>query len=165
MNEAESLRRLISYDPATGQFVRMAPKALFGKVAAPHEQSCGYMQIVVNRRLYYAHRLAWLLMTGAWPASQVDHIDGDRKNNRFANLREASPSENQQNIKRKSNNTSGFPGVSWSNKAQLWKAQIGCNGRKKHISYRATPEEAYSDYLREKQRLHTFQPVPRGMLK
>lgn len=161
MNEIDKLKAHVSYCPETGDFVRKLPTGLRGRVTG-HQQSCGYIQIVIDRKYYYAHRLAWLFVTGSWPKSQIDHIDGDRKNNRFSNLREASNSENQQNTKLRSDNTSGFPGVSWSKKANQWKAKITIEGRQKHISYRDTPEQAYADYLREKQRLHVFQPAPRS---
>jgi hypothetical protein len=69
--------------------------------------------------LYREHRLAWLYMTGEWPTHEIDHINGDRVDNRFCNLREATASENRWNSRKRVNNTSGYKGVSWDSAKRL----------------------------------------------
>ena len=85
---AARLRELLHYNPDDGLFRwRVAgPKRVVGAPAGSR-QRIGYIVIRVDGRLHYAHRLAWLHTTGAWPAASIDHIDGDKGNNRWVNLR------------------------------------------------------------------------------
>ena len=71
----------------------------------------GYRNVQVFGKRYLAHRIVWLITHGDWPASQVDHIDRCRSNNRPENLRAATPGQNSQNTKRSKRNTSGCKGV------------------------------------------------------
>ena len=109
------LKELLAYDPDTGVFTRLVKSnrnVRIGAVAGTCD-SKGYGQISVDGKLYRAHRLAWLWMTGAWPVAQLDHRNGVRHDNRWENLREATNGENNQNAAIRSNNTSGFMGVCW----------------------------------------------------
>lgn len=144
----------ISYDPETGEFLRKAchRSALVSKPAGtPHR---GYLSIGVGGRNFRAHRLAWLLMTGDWPTAGVDHINGDRSDNRWCNLRLASASLNNQNVRRpRKSNKLGFLGVHPSRRG-TYAAQISHNGRLVWIGRFATPEEAHAAYLAKKRLLH-----------
>ncbi|WP_126969043.1 HNH endonuclease [Xanthomonas sp. BRIP62411] len=160
------LRELLDYDLETGQFVwRFAKRReLIGKRAGT-PQARGYIQIQVDGRIYLAHRLAWLYVHGAWPTQQIDHIDGDRRNNRVANLREASPGQNQQNrakqIQRSGNGVSSkFVGV-YRFRDGRWVASIRVDGMPHHLGYFDSEEGARDAYLAAKQCHHKFQPVPR----
>lgn len=91
----DALVSLLHYDELTGIFTWRHDRGhgLAGKVAGTRTLH-GYWQISINDRLYRAHRLAWFYVHGVWPARVLDHIDGDRLNNRLNNLRDISPKEN-----------------------------------------------------------------------
>jgi hypothetical protein len=158
---AEALRAALVYDSVTGAFTRRvsAGNQAAGSVAGTRD-SHGYVQIRVHGRLRLAHRLAWLYMTGAWPAAGIDHIDGRRDNNRWANLREATQAENTQNNAVRRNNKCGLLGVSRQRNG-LWRAQIQSGGKRRCVDDCATPEEAHAHYLLMKAELHAFSPKPR----
>lgn len=148
-------RELVSYDPDTGVFTWNVTRAGTAKAGNPAGtvSSQGYVDLKLDGRRYKAHRVAWLLMTGAWPVGDVDHRDGSRLNNRWKNLRDASRSLNMQNQRRARRGTkSGLLGV--TPYRRRWVAQIGANGRTRHIGVFDTPEAAHAAYLDAKRRLH-----------
>jgi hypothetical protein len=141
MLTAQILREELSYDPDTGVFTRKDT----GRVAGDQMKS-GYWRISVKGRRYSAHRLAWLYMMDKWPNHHVDHIDGDKINNRFNNLRDVSRAQNLHNVGQPNcNNTSGFRGVSLHQ--GKWRAQIMLNRKHIKIGCFDTPEEAHAAYL------------------
>lgn len=87
----------------------------------------GYINIVIDGASYKSHRLAWLYMTGKMPKNQIDHINHNRSDNRWANLRQATRKENQRNQSKYDNNTSGINGVGWHKKDKKWRSRIGVN--------------------------------------
>src|SRR5437879_12879405 len=89
--------------------------------------SGSYLALRYNGKSVYAHRLAFYLQTGRWP-KYVDHINGNKLDNRWCNLREATMAQNKANEGLRSSNTSGWKGVSWHKKAKKWSAQIGDTG-------------------------------------
>lgn len=98
---ADMVRRLLRYDPDTGQFWRIAVQSsgrlsLLEKPAGSRRPT-GRMFVKIGRRAFAASRLAWLYMTGEWPKVEIDHKDLDGTNDRWNNLREATPSQNIQN--------------------------------------------------------------------
>jgi HNH endonuclease len=104
------LRELLHYDDETGVFrwwKRVGDEVRLGEVA-------GYVDIRVHGRNYGAHQLAWLYMKGRWARPLIDHRDGNSTNNRWSNLRRATPSLNSANSRRSRQNTCGYKGVSWS---------------------------------------------------
>lgn len=102
----------------------------------------GYLQARIGDKLYLAHRIIWALQTGAWPVDEIDHIDGDRVNNRFANLRAVSRAENMLNKKRYACNTSGTTGVLWTKTSGKWRSRIKVAGRDKHLGYFTNKSDA-----------------------
>lgn len=143
-----SLKSLLDYDPETGIFrwrEKVARKVVVGGVAGARNRA-GYVVIGIGGDLHYAHRLAFIYMTGNAPR-QVDHKDGDRGNNRWNNLRPATHQQNILNSKRAANNTSGFKGVSWHKGAAKWSAYIILDGRKRHLGLHATAADAHGAYL------------------
>lgn len=134
MLTAERLRELLSYDESTGQFrwrgVLRAHRA--GKLVGEPDPR-GYCWIGVERRIYYAHRLAWLYVHGTWPVKWIDHINGNPSDNRISNLRAATPAQNQANGRGRKNNTSGFRGVSWCRRSRKWVAHIRINGKQTRL--------------------------------
>ncbi|WP_376956428.1 HNH endonuclease signature motif containing protein (plasmid) [Azospirillum sp. A26] len=130
------LRELLHYDPETGVFTWLVRRqGIRADRAAGCVSSPGYILIGVDGRLCRAHRLAWLYMTGEWPAAEIDHINRARGDNRWNNLRLATGSQNQGNRSVNSDNKSGVKGVSWSQKRGMWKAQIGAAGKRRCLGY------------------------------
>ena len=107
----------------------------------------GYREIMIDGLRYPASHLAYVVTTGRWPRHLVDHINGDRADNRFANLREATLAENARNSAKPANNTSGLKGVTWKRRNQRWCAQVSVDNRKIHLGLFDTPEAAYAAYV------------------
>ena len=128
----------LMYDPTTGKFWREAGCA----------SSSGYRQIWFEGKQHMEHRVAWYLHYGEWPTQQIDHINGVRSDNRIANLRLSTNSENMYNRKKPANNTSGHKGVSWHSGYQRWQAAIAVNGNKMNLGRFATREDAAAAYQR-----------------
>lgn len=151
----ERLRELLIYDPATGEFTRRVDiyrKYRAGQKAGSRDRR-GYVFLRIDYRPYTAHRLAWLYVYGVWPARDVDHIDGDCSNNRIANLRLATMSQNIANSKLSCRNKPGSKGVSWATNERKWKAQITFQSRNKHLGYFNSKEEAAACYREAATRL------------
>ena len=143
----ERLLEVLSYDPETGEFRwRVKPTARMSigdrAGAITGKKGTQYITIWVDMAPYKAHRLAWLYMTGEWPKEQIDHINVVGTDNRFANLREATQSQNQHNVGLRKDSTSGFKGVSFDKNRGLWRARIMVFGNTKFIGYFATAEDA-----------------------
>lgn len=100
------------------------------KAGALHK--AGYRVVSLSGQRYLAHRIIWLLNNKEWPDGEIDHIDGDPKNNRIENLRVVSESQNQRNRCRRSDNTSGHQGVSWDKTRNCWQVNITINGVQKN---------------------------------
>ena len=145
----ERLTEVLDYDPDIGVFTwKKSTTNCVRAGAVAGAVSGGYRRIKIDCRLYAAHRLAWLYQTRSWPPDMIDHIDGNKLNNRFRNLREATRSENNSNSKRPANNSSGFKGVSYRKQVGRWTAQITVNNKRSHIGYFNTPEAAHAAYVR-----------------
>ena len=136
ITQAELLEAL-DYEPETGKFRwrHRADRSRYwntryaGKVTGCIG-SGDYLRIRFNGRLYAAHRFAWLYQTGEWPRHEIDHVNGDRRDNRFANLREATHAQNNTNVGKRSDNTSGEKGVSWNKRDRRWVAYIDKDSRR-----------------------------------
>lgn len=113
----EEVEELVAYDPGTGIFTWKRHRGTTATIKAGREAGqisvAGYRRIFLRGRRYMASRLAWLLSYGCWPDEQVDHINGDRADDRLSNLRECTQSQNMANCRRAKNNTTGFKGVSY----------------------------------------------------
>ena len=157
----EELHQLLDYDPETGVFRWKVNSGYCraGQVTAfPTDR--GYLRISIQGKIYSVHRLAWFYVHGVWPTQQVDHINGVKTDNRICNLREATNSENNQGRRMRSDNTSGYVGVTWNKSSKKFRAQIKVNGRYVFLGKFATAEEASRRYLQAKAELHTFHPTP-----
>lgn len=159
---AEALRVLLEYDPETGLFTwrNHHRGTLIGCIAGrTGKDSNGYPHLKVVGRTYKAHRLVWLYTHGRWPEHQIDHINGVRDDNRLANLREATHTENAHNLRRaRVNNASGLLGVS-KLKNGRWRASIRSHGKQRNLGDFHEPKEAHAAYLRAKAELHPFQTI------
>jgi hypothetical protein len=160
---AERLRELVHYDTASGVFTRLKVATKFGTTSA-HRRYTGRklgtvdkrnntVQIGIDGRVYFAHRLAWLYVHGKWPENEIDHINGDQTDNRLCNLRDVTRSVNMQNRRKPMPGTkSGYLGVEWSGTS--WRARIKKNKVRYELGCYPTPEEAFEAYLKAKRRLH-----------
>lgn len=151
MITAERLRELFSYDPETGAFTRLVStgdKVKIGDIAGCIN-GAGYWQISIDYKLYLLHRLAVLWMTGRWPIAQVDHVDLERSNNSWVNLREATSTQNHANLPRSRANTSGWKGVYWRKNEKKWAAMIQHNYVRRHLGLFNCPAAAHLVYVIE----------------
>lgn len=155
--DAARLRELVTYDPETGIFKRRVRLGNNTPMDAPcgTPMKRGELQFSVDGKNYYAHRLAWLYMTGEWPRELIDHFDTNPGNNRWSNLREAGPTVNCQNRRKPSKaNQSGFLGVSPCKSTGRWRAAICVDRKQKQLGRFDTPEQAHAAYLAAKRQLH-----------
>lgn len=145
----EEMADYIAYDPVTGIFTnkKQRRRSKIGDTLGTLSAD-GYVRITFRYRHHLAHRLAWRLMTGKWPDHDVDHRDLDRANNRWKNLREATQSQNSANAPLTRRNTSGFKGVSFEKRRNLFQAYIGVAGRQINLGYFKTAEDAHEAYKR-----------------
>lgn len=138
------LKEILEYQPDTGLFFWRVKKAKCikpGQIAGRLRPD-GYIDILINRKRYLASRLAWIYMTEVEPPNQVDHENGVRSDNRWRNLRLATNGQNQQNATIRSNNTSGFKGVSFHKGCGKYRAYINSNGKRKYLGLFETATEA-----------------------
>lgn len=156
MISREDVDQMVRYEPETGLFywrVTNSNRAKAGSVAGTIN-SKGHVVIGINRKHYLAHRLAWLLTHDAWPSKEIDHKNGDPRDNRIKNLRAATHAENMRNRRNAANNTSGFKGVRWSADKNKWRARIQINSKQIHLGYFQTTEDAYTAYCSAAERHH-----------
>ena len=151
----DHLHKILDYDRNTGTFVwaiRRSKAVDAGDIAGCLEKRIGYVTIGIEGRVYKAHRLAWLYIHHEWPNGLIDHINGNKSDNRIDNLRVVLANGNSQNIRKPNKrNKSGYLGVIFfQNK---WRASITINSKTRCLGDYNTPEEAHAAYLGAK-RLH-----------
>lgn len=136
----ERLKEALIYDPITGRFCRRGrSRGPAGTIAAN-----GYLYISIDGRRYLASRLAWLYVTGRWPNALVDHINRDKLDNRFENLREATKAQNAHNSKGCGARLKG----AWPHRAgKCWQSAIRVNGSRIYLGLFDTEEEAHAAYV------------------
>jgi hypothetical protein len=141
MTDQDTLKAKYDYDPETGVFRR---KTSWGRQKTGDEAGCvspqGYRYLSFHGRATPAHRLAWLWVYGTWPPADVDHLNRDRLDNRIANLRSATRSENCHNVAARS--ASGLKGISAASKSASWHARIMVSRKQIYLGSYTTPEEA-----------------------
>ncbi len=126
----ERLKDLLNYDPDTGIFAwKVGRRGVKRGSIAGTPNAYGYIRICIDGKNFYASRLAFLWVEGYFPENDVDHIDRDRSNNRWLNLREASRSCNMRNCGIICNNKSGVTGVSWDKLSSKWRSDITIYGK------------------------------------
>ena len=153
---ADELRKMLDYNEETGAFIwkiRPSKAVQIGTIAGCTEKRIGYITIGIKGKIYKAHRLAWLYTHGVWPDGLIDHINGNKADNRIFNLRNVLADGNSQNVRKPNRrNKSGFMGViSFQNK---WRASMSVNGKSKWLGDYSTPEEAHQIYLEAKRKYH-----------
>lgn len=160
----EVLRQLLRYEPETGQFfwkergpewfsAEIYQKAFntryAGAEALTGRDKFGYLSGSVQNCSVKAHRVAWAHFYGVWPACEVDHINGDKSDNRIDNLRDVTRSVNGRNLSVPVR-TNGMPQGVWIDKRKLhrpFRAKIEVSGKQIHLGGYATPNEAHAAYL------------------
>lgn len=156
----EELRRAFNYNPDTGSLAYRVDAGRWGRFKAGTEvghikKADGYLSVNFNRQTCVGHRLIWALMTGAWPRHMIDHINGDRADNRWCNLRPSDPFHNRQNQRKPSRNSLiGVLGVSHGSAVGSYRASITANGVKMKLGTFYSIEDAHQAYLDAKRRLH-----------
>lgn len=150
----ERLQEILSYNPDTGVFLWVKPRAIRHNVGdiAGGIDARGYRRIVVFGRSVAAYRLAWFFSFGTWPPEDVDHINGIRSDDRLANLRLASRSQNNCNRGPQKNNRTGYIGVHPDH--GTYRARINFQRRRINIGNFPTADAAARAYDAEAKRLH-----------
>lgn len=144
----DRLKEALRYDLHSGQWTwlrTLSARSTAGSPAGGVKPS-GYELIGIDGVRYRSHRLAWFYMTGAWPSEHIDHIDGNRSNNRWFNLRQATNLQNSWNRGANKNNRSGFKGVFWNKQAGRWQARINYGGKQHHLGSFDDAEQAHAAY-------------------
>ena len=164
------LKEVLDYNPSTGIFIWKQRKIKdFKSIRAMNtlnsryigkesgtKRPDGYIAISIDKKTYLAHRLAWFYIYGYFP-EYIDHVNMNKSDNRAANIRIASKTENGQNIKKcRSHNKTKLLGVSFFKRDKTFRARIVVNGVENHIGYFLTPKEAHNAYLVSKKELHPF---------
>lgn len=153
------LNEIFSYDPETGVLThKERPRWMFTKGYKAGETSWrtfntqnagnavdnrnhGYLRVNICGKRYSAHRIIWCMVYGEWP-EEVDHINGDRGDNRLCNLRAVSRQENMRNTRIRNDSSTGVTGVSYSKRDDVFIAYIGANKKTKILGRFATIEDA-----------------------
>lgn len=167
--DADTRRKLLRYEPDTGKLYWLSrPRELFpdlrsfavwnsahaGNEALTVCTYQGYKAGTLMYRAVRAHRVAWALHHGSWPDGEIDHINGDKADNRAINLRLVNRQQNAKNRPRCSNNSSGYKGVSMHSQTQRWTARIMSDKKSYSLGFFDTPEAAHRAYVEASRRLH-----------
>ena len=132
----DELKAILSYNQETGIFTWInSPRRGFNGKQAGYLTYDGYISITVNKKHIMAHRLAWFYIYGIMPKDMIDHINGNKTDNKISNLREATNQQNQRNSKISKRNTSGIKGISWCESRKKWEVTININKKNKKLGY------------------------------
>ncbi len=129
------LKKLLSYDQETGEFRWLLGRGVTKGTVAGYVDEMGYRRIMIDGKMYRASHLAWLYTHGVLPRRFIDHKNRIGSDNRIENLREATDSQNSMNCKIRSDNTSGYQGVSFDKRQKKYQAYINVNGNKINLGY------------------------------
>jgi hypothetical protein len=143
----QRLRELLDYEPQTGRFfwkVKTARCVHIGDLAGAIERN-GYRRITFGKQRFLAHRLAWLYVSGEWPLGDIDHVNGNKDDNRIENLRAATVAQNAMNKKMVKTNKVGFKGVCLV--GGRYQASIKRDGKSIYLGLHDTPEAAHAAYV------------------
>jgi hypothetical protein len=156
----EELRERLSYDHQTGYLTwkKLRNSLRVGEQAKSLDVS-GYIQVNIAGHVLKGHRIAWAIYYGQWPDGPIDHINGNRSDNRIENMREVSHQINCQNMRNGScKNETGFLGVheakGVTNQNKKYRAKIQHNKKQVHLGGYPTPQEAHEAYLQAKRKIH-----------
>jgi hypothetical protein len=145
----EELKSKLYYDSDTGIFTWIKSNKIAG-----YSREDGYSFIRLPNKLYRTHKLAWLYMYGKISKKEIDHIDGNPKNNAINNLRLCTSSQNKYNTKLRKDNTIGIKGVYWYKKSQKWHVKLNYNKKHLHLGYFQDFFEACCIIISARNKLH-----------
>ena len=166
------LLSILDYNPDTGVFVwRERPLKHFknqrawnifnsnfaGKIAGcihKNGKRKGDVDIKIKNKSYQAHILAWFYFYKKWPKNQIDHNNRNSSDNSIKNLRQANNSQNQSNVGKKTNNKTGYKGVTFHIRDKIYQAHIQKNKKQIYLGKFNTAEEAHAAYCKAAQELH-----------
>jgi hypothetical protein len=151
----DSAKDAFSYEESTGNLLR-AKSVSNSKSgdASGYLRKDGYIVVRFGGRQTLAHRIIWAIYYGELPSRFIDHVNGDRSDNRIVNLRLASRSENNQNATIRKDNKTGFKGVRWVERDKRFVASIRVNGKYKSLGYFIDAESASAAYQQKAKELH-----------
>lgn len=145
----EYLRQRLRYEPETGRLIWRYNETMptrwnsrWTDVPAGRISQCGYNQVSIYGTRYPSHRIIWAMTHGVWPGGEIDHIDGNRLNNRIENLRDVNRTENSKNMALRFDSTSGATGVCWDKSRNKWAAHIRINGLRLNLGRFISLEDA-----------------------
>ncbi|NBW23602.1 MAG: Pathogenesis-related transcriptional factor and ERF protein [Caulobacteraceae bacterium] len=140
----EEVAKILDYNPKTGKFFRKINTGSFGRIGEVlgYTTKRGYRKTSVCNIQLYDHQLAWLLFYSKWPDRQIDHINGNRSDNRISNLREATVSQNALNRSYQSNSKTKYKCINWKPDRKKYRVKIGVNKKYYHIGYFVNLDEA-----------------------
>lgn len=146
MTSIADIKKMLSYSPATGEFVWLRPLGYFAKPGdiAGYIDAKGYVVIGLFGAKHKAHRLAWAFVHGEMPTRHLDHKNGNRADNRICNLRLATPAENMRNVPVRCTTKSGIKGV--ARRGNKWIARARINGVETYLGIYETAHEAGAAY-------------------
>lgn len=149
------IKELLNYNPETGEVSWRVKrgKCSVGKIITC-KNGAGYIVARVDDILLRAHRIGWAIFYGEWPNGEIDHINGNRSDNRIENLRIANRFENMKNTKKPTTNKSGFKGVSWHSDGKCWQAHIRADNKNYYLGHYDTAEKAHEAYVKAADKLH-----------
>ena len=152
---ADRLNREFSFDAETGIVTRKLAVANqpVGKIVGSSNRD-RYLCAQIDYCKFRLHRAIWAMVYGSWPTSEIDHINGDRRDNRLVNLRHVSRQQNAKNQGIRTDNKTGHKGVSWSNGKKKWVAFISLGGKSKNLGAYNDILEAVEAYRRASQMFH-----------
>lgn len=152
--DRDLLKELFDYDEITGIVVWKKSRSPRIKIGSPvkYTNKFGYIQVRLEGKLWMLHRLIWLMQTGTFPKGEIDHIDGNRSNNAWSNLRDVSKFKNMQNRRRADKDSkTGVLGVTFDKQRNKYRAQLTMNGKKVLNKIFNTVEEASNAYKQAKE--------------
>jgi len=154
----QRLHELFDYNPEIGILINKVRRGSYhAGTQAGHLNKDGYFRININKKLYLAHRLAWLYVYGELP-EYIDHINRIPTDNRISNLRPVTKKQNQQNREKQVNNKSGYKGVSWDKDRNKWFVCINNNYKTIGLGRYDNIEDAHKAYCEGAKKYHTHNP-------
>lgn len=150
------LHELFTFDATTGRlYWKVSRSSARPGREAGYVNTTGYRRVCIDSKEVGVHRVVWAINKGHWPTDCIDHINGDKQDNRIENLRDVSAAINTQNLRRakRNNKASGLLGAYKVSTTDKWQSQIRINGKITHLGTFDSAKDAHAAYLKAK-RIH-----------